>query len=121
MARRPRKIGSPIDQQQEDLARQENELREQVQQLQRAIEEAPRVAEEKSRQQREELLQRANNEGSRLDASFARRDYRWGDEDFGSRRRPALRKERREGRIVFLVLVIALAAAVFWLLTRFHF
>jgi hypothetical protein len=32
-----------------------------------------------------------------------------------------LRKERREGRIIFLVLVVALAAAVMWLMTRFHF
>src|SRR5438067_2456458 len=39
----------------------------------------------------------------------------------GVRRPGSLRKERREGRIIFLVLVIALAAAVIWLMTRFHF
>ncbi len=33
----------------------------------------------------------------------------------------ALQVERREGRIIFLVLVVALAAAVMWLMTRFHF
>jgi hypothetical protein len=32
-----------------------------------------------------------------------------------------LRKERREGRIVFLVLVIALAAAVLWLVSNLRF
>jgi hypothetical protein len=32
-----------------------------------------------------------------------------------------LRKERRDGRIVFLVLVIALSAAVIWLVTHVHF
>jgi hypothetical protein len=32
-----------------------------------------------------------------------------------------LRKERREGRIVFLVLVIALVITVIWLLSHLHF
>ena len=35
-------------------------------------------------------------------------------------RRVSMRKERREGRIIFLVLVIALAAAVIWLVTHLH-
>ena len=121
MPRRSLKSGSPLNQQQEDLVRRENELRDQVQKLQRMIEEAPRVAEEKSRQQREELLQRANVGGSRLDASVALRDKRWGDEERGTRRRGSLRKERREGRIVFLVLVITLTAAILWLMTHFRF
>ena len=120
MRRRPPKSGSPVDQQQEELARRESELRDKMQQLQRMIEEAPRVAAETSRRQREELLARANESGSRLDASLSLRDRRWGDEDAGGRRRGALRKERREGRIVFLVLVIALAAVVFWLMTTLH-
>lgn len=120
MARRLPRSGSPVNQQQQELARRENELRDQVQKLQRMIEEAPRVAEARSRQQREELLRRANAGGSRLDASVALRDQRWGDEDRGTRRPRSLRKERREGRVVFLVLVIALTAAVLWLLTRFH-
>ncbi len=121
MPRRSLKSGSPLNQQQEELVRRENELRDQVQKLQRMIEEAPRVAEEKSRQQREELLQRANAGGNRLDTSVALRDKRWGDEERGARRHGSLRKERREGRIVFLVLVIALAAAIVWLMTNFRF
>jgi len=121
MPRRSLKSGSPLNQQQEDLVRRENELRDQVQKLQRMIEEAPRVAEEKSRQQREELLSRANAGGNRLDASVALRDKRWGDEERGTRRRGSLRKERREGRIVFLVLVIALATAIVWLMAHFRF
>src|SRR6266403_2835985 len=121
MARRSPKSGSPVNQQQQELARRENELRDKVQELQRMIEEAPRVAEEKSREQREELLWRANARGSRLDASVALRDKRWGDEERGTRHRGSLRKERREGRIVFLVLVIALATAIVWLMTHFRF
>lgn len=122
MARRPQKSGTPLGSRQQELVQRENELREQMQKLQRMIEEAPRVAEQKSKEQREELMRRANVRGSRLEASVALRDKRWGDEDWGvQRRRRSLRKERREGRIVFLVLVIALALAIIWLLTRFHF
>jgi hypothetical protein len=84
------------------------------------IEEAPKVAAETSRRQREELLARANQTGSRLDASLSLRDRRWGDEEFGTRRRGALRKQRREGRIIFLVLVVTLAVVVLWLLARLH-
>jgi hypothetical protein len=121
MIRRSPKTGSAVDQQHEELARRENELRDQMQKLQQMIEEAPRLAQETSRRQREELLERAHQRGSRLDASLSLRDKRWGDEESG-RRRPggSLRKARREGRIIFLVLIIALAVAVTWLLTRFH-
>jgi hypothetical protein len=121
MRRRLPKSGSPVDQQQEDLARRENELRDQMQKLQQMIEDAPRLAQETSRRQREELLDRANQRGSRLDASMSLHDKRWGDEEWGARRPGLLRKARREGRIIFLVLVIALAVAVTWLMTRFHF
>jgi hypothetical protein len=120
MRRRSLKSESPVDQQQQELARREDELRDKMQQLQRMIEEAPRVAAETSKRQREELLARANESGSRLDAALSLRDRRWGDEEWGKRRRGALRKERREGRIIFLVLVIALAAVVLWLMARFH-
>ena len=120
MIRRSAKSGSAVDQQQEELARRESELRDQMQKLQQMIEDAPRLAQETSRQ-REELLERANRRGSRLDTSLSLRDKRWGDEEWGARRPGSLRKERREGRIIFLVLVIALAVAVTWLMTRFHF
>ena len=121
MIRRSPKSGSAVDQQQEELVRRERELRDQMQKLQQMIEDAPRLAQETSRRQREELLERANRRGSRLDASLSLRDKRWGDEEWGARRPGSLRKERREGRMIFLVLVIALAVAVTWLMTRFHF
>ena len=121
MIRRSPKSGSAVDKQQEELARRENALRDQMQKLQQMIDDAPRVAQETSRRQREELLERAHQRGSRLDASLSLRDKRWGDEESRRRRPGSLRKERREGRIIFLVLVIALAVAVTWLLTRFHF
>ena len=95
-------------------------MRERMRELERMIEEAPRVAEETSRRQREEILQRASEGGRRLDVSIALQDKRYGDEIFQRRRRGSMRKERREGRLIFLVLVIALALAIIWLATHLH-
>jgi hypothetical protein len=122
MRRRPSKSGTPLNAKQQELARRETELREKMQKLERMIEQAPRVAEETTRRQREELLARANEGSSRLDVSMALHDKRFLD---GGRHsegpRVSLRKERREGRIIFLVLVIALAAAVLWLISHLRF
>jgi septal ring factor EnvC (AmiA/AmiB activator) len=120
MLRRARST-TPIDQKQKDLAQQESVLRDQVQKLERMIADAPRVAEETSRRQREELLMRANQGGNRLDVSVGLQDKRYADDRTGPRRRGSLRKERREGRIVFLVLVVALVITVIWLLSHFRF
>jgi hypothetical protein len=118
MRRRSPKTGTPLNEKQQELARRESQLQEEMQKLQRMIAEAPRKAEETSRRQREELLQRASIGGSRLDVSIALQDKRYGDGGSYSGRRVSLRKERREGRIVFVVLVIALATAVVWLVTH---
>ena len=120
MRRRSPNSGTPLTEKQQELARRESELREKMQKLQRVIAEAPRRAEERSRQEREELLQRARGD-SRLNVSMTLEDRRYGDSDGYSPRRGALRKERREGRIVFVLLVIVLAAAVLWLISHLRF
>jgi septal ring factor EnvC (AmiA/AmiB activator) len=121
MLRRAPRSTTPIDQKQEQLARQESEVRNKVEKLEKMIADAPRAAEETARRQREELLMRANEGGNRLDVSIALQDKRYGDDNRGSRRRGSLRKERQEGRIVFLVLIVALAVTVIWLLSYFRF
>ena len=121
MRRRSPKAGTPLNQKQEELAHRETQLRGEMEKLERMIAEAPRVAEETTRRQREELLMRASEGSSRLDVSVALQDKRWGDASPTGGRRVSLRKERREGRIVFLVLVIALCAAVIWLVSHLHF
>lgn len=121
MGQRSPKPGTPLNQKQEELARRENKLREEMQQLERMIAEAPRVAEENSRRNREELLARASEGRSRLDVSMALQDKRYSDGGGSRGRRVSLRKERREGRLIFLVLVIALAGAVLWLLSHLPF
>jgi hypothetical protein len=120
MRRRPTKSPSTLDQTKDQLARQESELRAKMEKLERMIAEAPKVAEEITRQQREELLFRAGEERSRLDVSLALHDKRYGDEAGALPPRRALRKEKRDGRIVFLLLVIALMAAVIWLIAHFR-
>jgi hypothetical protein len=117
MRRRSSRSASTLDQSKQDLARRESELRDQMEKLERMIADAPRVAEEMTRQQREELLTRASEGRSRLDASVALQDKRYGDDSGGARRRGALRKERREGRIVFILLMIILVALVIWLVS----
>lgn len=118
MLRRSLKSATTLDQTKQELARQESELRDQMQKLQRVIDDAPRVAEEIEKRQREELLMRASAGGSRLDVSLALQDERYGG---APRPRGSMRKQKREGRILFLVLVIAVLIAAVWLINHLHF
>src|ERR1700758_1670543 len=121
MLRRWSRSPTALDQSKEALARQESQLREDMEKLERMIADAPRVAEELSRRQRDELLMRANEGGARLDVSLALQDKRYGDVRRASRPRGSMRKQRREGRIIFLVLIIALGAVILWLMSRLGF
>ena len=116
---RRRPSDTPLNQKQQELARLEQNLRKQMEDLQRMIEEAPRVAEERSRREREELLQRASEGRERLDVSIALNDKRFSDTHRQSGRRPrSLRKQRSEGRLLFIVLVVALFLAITWIVTH---
>ena len=120
MLRRSLRSATPLDQTKQELAKQESQLREQMDKLERIIADAPRVAEQVEKRQREELLMRASEGGSRLDVSMTLQDWRQGEPGSG-KRRGSLRKERREGQIIFIVLVIALLGAALWLLNHLHF
>jgi septal ring factor EnvC (AmiA/AmiB activator) len=113
MLRRGNKSATTLDQTKQQLAQQEAALRVEQEKLERLIAEAPRVAEEQAKQQREELRRFAGAERTRLDVSIDRPIYDYDDRPTGT-----LRKHRREGRIIFMVLVVALIAAVAWLLTH---
>ena len=120
MARRRISSNTPLNQKQRELAERENDLRKQMEDLQRMIEEAPRVAAETSRRQKEELLERASSESKRLDVFSRPSDKRYGDELWDQRRPRSLRKERSEGRLIFIVLVIILSVAIIWIVTHLH-
>ncbi|MGH7935539.1 MAG: hypothetical protein ACREF8_00835 [Chthoniobacterales bacterium] len=121
MARRRVPANTPLTQKQRELAARENDLRKQMEDLQRMIEEAPRVAAETSRRQKEELLERASSESKRLDVFSRPADKRYGEELWDQRRPRSLRKERSEGRLIFVVLVIILSVAIVWIATHLHF
>jgi septal ring factor EnvC (AmiA/AmiB activator) len=121
MLRRARKSATALDQTKDELARQESELRQKMAELEQMIADAPRVAEEITRQQREALMTRASDGGRRLDVSIALNDKRYIETAGASRRRPSLRKQRREGRIIFILLLITLMGAVAWLMTHLKF
>ena len=120
MLRRSSRSTTPLGQKQRELAQEELDLRSKMEKLERMIADAPRAAEETARRQREELLIRANEGGNRLDVSIALQDKRYGDESRGTKQRGSLRKERQQGRIVFLILLVALAITLIWLLSRWH-
>lgn len=121
MARRRPSTNTPLTEKQRELAARENDLRKQMEDLQRMIEEAPRVAAETSRRQKQELIERASGESKRLDVFSRPADKRYGEELWDQRRPRSLRKERSEGRLIFVVLVIILSVAIVWIATHLHF
>ena len=118
MLRRSSKSDTALDHSKQALARQESELRANVEKLERMIAEAPRVAEEEMRRQREELRSRAGMESTRLDVSLGATDKWLRDDGSPAPRRGSLRRQQREGRIIFLVLLFVLGGAIVWLLTH---
>jgi Mg-chelatase subunit ChlD len=121
MFRRPPRSTSPLRRRQEELVQREAELREKLDKLERMIADTPRITGNRSGAQGEERRTKDNTGDSRLEVAVALQDRRYFDEHRGRRRPRLLRKARREGRIAFLLLVMALAAAVIWLLSHLHF
>ena len=112
---------SPFRRRQEELDRREAELRDQCNKLERMIANARRATEETSRPIREKASTETHPGDNRLQVSVALQDKRYFDDNDATPKRRSLRKERREGRIMFLMLVVALAGAVIWLVSHLHF
>jgi hypothetical protein len=112
MFRRSRKSSPPLRRRQEEISRQEAELRERLEKLERLVAKVP-VIEENPKEQG----QRDNRSTKRFRVSVAAQDQR---ESRSARRPRSLRKERRDGQIIFLLLVVALAVAVIWLISNLH-
>ena len=121
MARRRPSSNPPLTQKQLELQQREDDLRKQMEDLQHMIEDAPRVAAETSRRQREELFERATGESRRLDVFARPADKRYGEDLWDGRPQRALRKQKSECRLLFIVLVLALSVAVIWIATHLHF
>jgi hypothetical protein len=120
MFRRSRRSTPPLRRRQEEIERQEAELREKLEKLERMVTKAPMIAENRSPAPGAEQGTRGNKTDKRLHVSVALQGRDSPDESRRARRPRSLRKERREGRIIFLLLVTALAAAVMWLISHLH-
>jgi hypothetical protein len=120
MFRRSHKSPSALRRRQEEIEQREAELREKVEQLERMVINAPLNAADTSLGPGEKRDTRDVGD-KQFHVSVGLQDRHYFDKGGRSRRPRSLRKERREGRMVFLLLVVALAAAVIWLMSHLHF
>ena len=111
MSRRSRKSSPPLRRRQEEIARQEADLRERLEKLERLVAKVPLIEKDRGEQE-----PKGNRGDKRFRVSVAAQDQR----ESRARRPRSLRKERRDGQIIFLLLVAALAAAVIWLISNLH-
>lgn len=115
MFRRSPKSSPPLRRRQEEIARQEAELRERLEKLERLVAKVPVI--EKNRAEQEP---KDNRSDKRFRVSAVTQGRGFVGESRSARRPRSLRKERREGQIIFLLLVVALAVAVIWLISNLH-
>src|ERR1700746_986399 len=119
MFRRSRKPAPPLHRQQQEIAQQEAQLREKVESLERIVTQSRAPTQNKSSAQKPDRSANNNVVEKRFHVSIAMDAPQLFEAD--RRRRPrALRKERRQGQIVFLILLAALAVAVMLLISHLH-
>ena len=118
MFRRSRKPAPPLHRKQQEIAQEEAQLREKVESLERIVTQSRAPAQNKSSARESDHSAADNVVEKRFHVSIAMDAPQVFDTD---RRRPrALRKERRHGQIVFLILLAALGVAVMWLISHLH-
>ena len=119
MFRRSRKPAPPLHRKQQEIAQQEAQLREKVESLERMVTQSRAPVPSKSPAREPDRGSANNVVEKRFHVSIAMEAPQLFDTE--RRRRPrALRKERRQGQIVFLILLVALAVAVMWLISHLH-
>jgi hypothetical protein len=116
MFRRPRKSSPPLRRKQQEIARQEAELHDKLDRLERMVTKGRSIPQNRSPAQAAEEGIRGNKTAKQFQVSLALD----GRHSLEAGRPRSLRKERREGRIIFLLLLTALAAAVMWLISHLH-
>ncbi|MGB9475485.1 MAG: hypothetical protein WCE87_10510 [Candidatus Udaeobacter sp.] len=115
MFRRLPKPSPALRRRHEEIARQEAELRERLEKLERLVAKVPVIEKNRANQEPKD-----NRSGRRFRVSLGAQGRASTDESRSARRPRALRKERREGQIIFLLLAVALAVAVIWLISNLH-
>jgi hypothetical protein len=120
MFRRSRKPAPPLHRKQQEIAQEEARLREEVENLERVVAQSRAPAQKKSSTQRPDRKATTNIVERRFHVSIAMDSPQVFDTERTRRRPRALRKERRQGRIVFLILLASLGVAVMWLVSHLH-
>ena len=120
MFRRSRKPAPPLHRKQQEIAQEEARLREKVESLKRIVSQSRTPEQKKSSAQRPDRSATANVVERRFHVSIAMDAPQVFDADRRGRRPRAMRKERRQGRIVFLILLAALGVAVMLLISHLH-
>ena len=119
MFRRSRKPAPPLHRKQKEIAQQEAQLREKRENLERIVTQSRTPAKNKSLAPEPDRKASNNVVEKRFHVSVAMDAPQMFDADRKGRPR-TMRKERREGRIVFLMLLVALGFAVMWLISHLH-
>src|SRR5262249_15609021 len=120
MFRCSRKPAPPLHRKQQEIAQQEAQLREKVESLERIVTQSRASAQNKSSAREPDRSATNNVVEKRFHVSIAMGAPQVFDTDRMGQRPRALRKERRQGRIVFLILLVALGIAVMWLISHLH-
>jgi len=120
MFRRSRKPAPPLHRKQQEIAHQEAQLREKVESLQRIVTQSRAPAQKKSSPRKPDRSATNDTGEKRFHVSIAMEAPQVFDADRRRRRPRAMRKERRQGRIIFLVLLVALGFAVMLLVSHLH-
>jgi len=120
MFRRSRKPAPPLHRKQQEIAQQEAQLREKVESLERIVTQSRAPAQNKSSPREPDRSAANNVVERRFHVSIAMDAPQVFDADRRGRRPRAMRKERRQGRIVFLILLAALGVAVMLLISHLH-
>jgi hypothetical protein len=120
MFRRSRKPAPPLHRKQQEIAQQEAQLREKVESLERIVTQSQAPAPKKSSVREPDRSATNNVVEKRFHISIAMGAPQVLDDDRRARRPRAMRKERRQGRIVFLILLVALGVVVMLLISHLH-
>jgi hypothetical protein len=117
---RSRKPAPPLRRKQQEIAQQEAHLREKVESLKRIVTQSRAPAKKRSPARKPDRSAPKDVAEKRFHVSIAMEAPQVLNPDRRSRRPRAMRKERRQGRFVFLILLIALGVAVMLLISHLH-
>ena len=111
---------TPLSAQQQALEEEARKLKEKLDRYKKLVDEAPRIARERERVRRDELISRASRTEARRGSRTALPDSRHADENVLRATLPQtqgrrLRSERKQGRTLFIFLLITLAGVMGWL------